>query len=126
MSTTILNCEPAAITSDGWQGILSRYSDGTSGPSVRRKHPRFGVGHGLVNLSFEYYGQPVTDSGTLLDVSMGGMMVKGTKAVAPETKVRIVLTLDSRPILLFGRVAHSTQTVGGYKIGIELSLDVGK
>jgi hypothetical protein len=74
----------------------------------------------MVKLTFEEGGAPIVRTGSLLNASDSGLMVKQHKEIPCYTKVQIELTVGDEVLALTGRVAHATQTVSGFKVGIEL------
>jgi hypothetical protein len=74
----------------------------------------------MADLTFELEGRPVQRSGRLLNISPGGLMVKQREPIAGQTRVLVKIACDEGELALAGRVAHCTQTVDGYKVGVEL------
>ena len=56
----------------------------------------------------------------LVYASQEGVMVKNRGRIPARTPVWMEITLADDVFALLGQVAHCTQTVGGYKVGIEL------
>ncbi len=107
-----------------WEQALRRL-DLLPGPdNARRRHPRYGVAYGEVQIEFHPDNDPslptVRRSAPIYDISAGGLMARCLRPIPPATAVRLHVTIDDRDVLLVGRVRHSTQTIGGYRVGIEL------
>lgn len=106
-------------TRERWLEILS--SQGLlEVPEHRRQHPRHDIELGAVALAFDELGAPALRTGILLNASAVGLMTKQHKPIRTGTPVQMEVTLDDKSFLLKGRIVHSTQTIGGFKVGIEL------
>ena len=58
--------------------------------------------------------------GTVLDASTTGIMIRQREEMDVGTLVIVRAVLDDQDVAIAGQVMHCTQTVGGYKVGIEL------
>lgn len=106
-------------TRQRWQEILSHCAElEKRGP--RRSDERRCVEFGAVRLVFEQDGTPVMRYGRLLNASEEGLMVKQYRDIPSAMPVRIEVTIGDESFTLRGEVAHCTQTIGGFKVGIEL------
>jgi hypothetical protein len=105
-----------------WMAFIAEHGGLPDRLPLKRGGPRQTVGFGVAVLTFDGDRGPVSRTLPLLNVSPTGVMVKGQRRLPVHTKVRIELLVGDQTHELCGRVAHSTQTVGGYKIGIELNL----
>ncbi len=110
----------ATLPRDRWLEILSRCVRPEVEPPVRRKSRRYGVEFGVARLLYQEDDVPVERTAPLRDISPDGLMVKSHKRIRVGTPVWLTVTLEDTTFALVGRVAHSTQTVGGYKVGIQL------
>lgn len=106
-------------TQERWLEILSQQRV-FEVPEHRRQNPRHDIECGAVALVFEELGAPVVRTGILLNASAVGLMIKQHKAIRTGTPVRVEATLGKESFLLTGHVVHSTQTIAGFKVGIEL------
>ena len=111
--------EQIVIRCELWQQIISRFPPDET-PRHRRKHGRRGGSLGPVELAFEQGGEAVTRTGTLLNVSPEGVMIKQQDKIEPGTTVVMKAIPWEEMVVLKGRVIHCTETVGGFKVGIEL------
>lgn len=102
-----------------WCELIASYPP-TQSSEYRRKHTRRDVLLGAVQLAFELGGKPTLRSGALLNASPTGVLVKQRDRIPYGTTVLVKVLIASDTILLLGRAIHCTQTVGGYKLGIEL------
>ena len=106
-------------TRQRWREVLSQYAD-VEQCGQRRTDERYYIALGSVKLAFEEDGAPVERTGRMLNVSEGGLMIKQYQDVPSDTQLQIEATIGEESFALAGRVAHCTQTVGGFKVGIEL------
>lgn len=109
------------ISRERWQRILTRYVTPEFEPPIRRHSRRHGVEFGVVRLQYQENGESIDRTVTLLQVSEGGVMVRSHKPIKSRIRLRMDITLENDTVSLSGQVSHCTQTVGGYKVGIELS-----
>lgn len=56
----------------------------------------------------------------LVQISLGGVMIRSRTPLAVGAHPRLEIALEDEVIYVRGVVRHCTDTVGGYKIGIEL------
>lgn len=73
-----------------------------------------------VQLRFDDDGILVRRRLILNNVSNSGMMLKGDTELTPGTRLVAEVNPDGVPFYVAGVVMHCTQTVGGYKIGVNL------
>jgi hypothetical protein len=91
----------------------------------RRREYRYDIGRGDVTIV--YYADPrrqhrvIADTVPLLQLSPGGLMLRTYQELQPGLGVAMQLTLDQEQFALLGVIRHCTQTVGGFKVGVELS-----
>lgn len=103
-----------------WLGILSKHVTSEIEPPIRRGSRRYGIEFGAARLRYQQDGESIDRTVQLLQISAAGVMVKNRGRVQPHTPVWMEITLADDVFSLLGQVAHCTQTVGGYKVGIEL------
>jgi hypothetical protein len=106
-------------TRQRWREVLSPYA-GPEEDGHRRTDERYYIALGSVKLAFEENGVPIERTGRVLNASEGGLMVRQYEGILPDTQLQIEATIGEESFALAGRVAHCTQTVGGFKVGIEL------
>lgn len=106
-------------TRQRWREVLSPYADPEES-GHRRNDERYYIALGSVKLVFEENGAPVERTGRVLNASDGGLMIKQYQDIPSNTQLQIEATIGEESFALAGRVAHCTQTVGGFKVGIEL------
>ncbi len=106
-------------TRQRWREILDQYAE--SGRSDhRRTNERHYLELGSVKLTYEEGDAPVVRAGRLLNASDSGLMVKQYQDILPKTELQIEAAIGDEAFTLTGHVVHCTQTLGGFKIGIEL------
>lgn len=104
---------------DVWSKVVSAASLAEMEPKVRRTTRRYSC-DGEIKVSGEIEDEPFRETWILLQVSMTGISARAPREVPDATKVTIRWQWGSQELLLRGRVMHSTQTVGGYKVGVRL------
>ena len=112
------------ITREQWAGVVARNKCKPVRPHGRRQHERFCPAMGTVKLVFTLpngpRSVPVVRTVPILDISEGGLAVKSDTMVPLRTGVGLDVDLEEQPLLMMGKVARCTSTIGGYQIGIEL------
>lgn len=110
-----------------WVAILSRMVKPTIEPMRKRKYRRYPVeppASGEARIRFrparDPATKPVVRSGPLLDVSPTGLMVKIYGELPVGVPVTVQITLEGLQLALRGRIVHCTNTLGGFKVGVEL------
>ena len=114
-----MNTPVQTTTRQRWLELIAQYPEEMA-VEHRRKHRRRQPALGTLELAFQRDNRPVKRTGKLLNASPTGVLVKQQEWIADHTLVLMRLLYDDAVIRLLGRVAHCTQTVGGYKVGIEL------
>ncbi len=76
-----------------------------------------------VQLRFDDQGTWVWRWLILNNVSNSGLMLKGETELTPGTRLVAEINPDGVPFYVAGVVMHCTQTVGGFKIGVNLQFD---
>ena len=105
-----------------WREILTKHTEPLR-PDYRRENERHYIESATVNLSLLEGDPSDIRPGRLLNASSSGLMIKQFDDLPVDTPTRIDLTIGEDSVTLIGRVVHSTQTLGGYKIGIQLEFD---
>ena len=107
---------------DRWRGLVARHAEATP-REHRRRNQRHYVEFGSVTLRFLEKGQPVEKTGKLLNVSRGGLMLKQYQEIDIGTKLQIDVLAGDDALTVAGRVAHCTETLGGFKVGVKLEFE---
>jgi hypothetical protein len=106
-----------------WDVVVSACAakfNAASRTEFRRKHVRLDADLGTVRLAFDKRGVPTVRTGRLLNASSDGVMIRLQEHLEHGATVLMQMTLADQPVVLVGRVNHCTETVGAFKIGIEL------
>lgn len=115
------------LTREDWAALVEslKRSCVEAEANWRRGESRYGGDLGSVKLVFQetVAGAPrmVVRTAPILDLSCAGVGVKSHRPIAVGTGVAMQVAVDGVPHTLIGRVRHATPTVGGTRIGIELS-----
>jgi hypothetical protein len=112
-------------TREAWEKLVDRYA-GQMGREFRREHGRRNTSTGSVKLAFEREGKPVKRTGNLLEFSWEGVQIKQREEITVSTLVLMHVMLSEGEATLAGRVVHCTDTLGGFKVGIQLLFDGDK
>lgn len=111
--------DSAPTTRDEWSKIVSAASLAEMEPKARRNTRRYPCS-GEIKVSGEIDDEPFRGTWNLLQVSMTGISARADREVPDRMKVTIRWRWGSQDVFVRGRVMHSTQTVGGYKVGVRL------
>ena len=102
-----------------WEAFVAQQPEEPT-PEHRRSNRRRDTAFGMAELVFTLEGRQVQRSGRVLNISPTGLMVKQREPVADGSSVLVKVGCEDGELVLSGRVMHCTETVGGYKLGIEL------
>ena len=119
MTTLAQLWEQTTITRELWEQIVSACRP-EQASEYRRKRARRPGTLGPVELAFDQGGRVVVQTGSLLNVSSNGVMIKQREEISSDTTVMMRATPCGETAVLKGRVIHCTETVGGFKVGVEL------
>ncbi len=114
----------ATIDEGYWRRFVRRAIAPQPKSDVQRGAPRYPYCT-EIKLTFEDDGRASTRSLTTLNISVTGLTAKGTLEIPMDSEVLLELSPEGSPFLVRGTVVHCTQTVGGYKIGIDLAFPKG-
>jgi hypothetical protein len=114
---------PTRLTREEWRELLRALVEGEIEPLRKRRSRRYDIYGGEVRIS------AVTDPPDsrvfkrtvgILNVSLTGMMLKTYSEFPTGVDVALDVRLGEHRFWAAGRVKHCSQTLGGYKIGVEL------
>jgi hypothetical protein len=104
-----------------WVDALRRHVCAEVEPVVRRSEPRFDVVIGGCRLMYQDPGgAAAVTAATLIQVSASGAMLRIHVEVPVGQLVSLECPLYAEGAAVNGVVAHTTSTVGAYKVGLEL------
>lgn len=121
-----------ARTCGAWMAVLYRHFPLEQEPVYRRAYQRefrrYDTYSGAASLEYMQDAgggarKMVRRWGAVLDVSPRGLMVRLREQVRESTPVQLEIALENEVVHAQGIVRHCTQTVGGYKVGIELCFE---
>jgi hypothetical protein len=102
-----------------WEAFVAQQPEEPT-PEHRRSNCRRDTAFGMAELVFTLDGRQMQRSGRVLNISPGGLMVKQREPVTGGTRVLVKIACEDGELVLAGCVVHCTETVGGYKLGVEL------
>lgn len=105
-----------------WKRFLQRTVAPESKSDVQRSTPRYAL-PGDIKVTFEGAGEKSVRRLALLNASAEGLTTKGQTPIAIDVEVVVELNPEGTPFAVRGRIAHCTETLGGFKIGIELRFE---
>lgn len=103
-----------------WRAILEQSLEAEPEPPIRRRVRRYSV-HGPCTLHYEIRRMRQSHTLNLTNVSLTGIMGKSPRDIPMDTEVEIHVPVEDKRFAMRGTVVHCTSTLGGYKVGIELS-----
>lgn len=110
-----------------WARIVERSGFPPEDPLVRRKSARYAVEtHKVVKVVIDpdcvAPGRPGAVLCSVLNLSHEGVMLRSDVEIRPRTRLAVEWPKDDEVLTLPGVVRHCTQTVGAFKVGIELRI----
>lgn len=105
-----------------WKRFLQRTVAPEVKSDLKRATPRYPL-PGDIKVTFKDSSKASVRRLALLNASEGGLTTKGQTKIDLDTEVVIELNPEGTPFLVRGRIAHCTETLGGFKIGIELRFE---
>jgi hypothetical protein len=110
-----------------WARIVERSGFPPEDPLVRRQSPRHTVDtHRVVKVVIDPDCVKPRNPGTILcwvlNLSREGVMLRSDVEIRPRTRLTIEWSEDDQVLTLPGVVRQCTQTVGAFKVGIELRI----
>lgn len=111
------------MTRSRWERVLAEFEAAAAvepEQDWRRVHQRVNVEYGMVRLVFvgPDSPEPIARTMRILEVSSGGLTLKGHASLRDGTAVTMHMELEEGMFVIQGRVIHATLTVGGYKVGV--------
>jgi hypothetical protein len=110
------------LSAEDWREVIRSLVAAELEPLRRRRQRRYHVYTGEVRIT---YNDPLderacTRTAGLLNVSTGGMMVKTYSPMPENIPAELEVTVGEFHFFAHARLRHSSSTLGGYKVGIEL------
>lgn len=113
---------PQILNRDQWNNLLTRVVAPELGKNLRRGTRRYPV-TGEAKLSYEKDGRSYRRTFDVINVSRGGLTLKGYDEVKEDTVIDVKVTLGPHVARLKAKVVHCTGTLGGHKVGIAIIFD---
>ena len=114
--------ETSFISAAYWKRFLKRTVAPEHKSDIQRAEPRYPLS-GETKVSFEDAGETSVRRLALLNASQDGLTTKGQTPIVLDTQVVLEMNPEGTPFAIHGRIIHCTETVGGFKIGIELRFE---
>ena len=89
---------------------------------AKRRAVRRALTHGPVELRYTAEGHPSRQLGWIMEVSDAGLMVRCPQPVPAQTPVEVTWEDANARFGVRGVIIHCTETVGGFKLGVQLQL----
>jgi len=106
-------------TEDFWREFVAHRVEIKFRKEYRRRNVRY-VTMGDARAFFERDGRQISTDVDLMELSGKGMGIRAPSHIPAETIVLVRFNDVDPPFAVKGRVMHSTGTLGGHKIGIEI------
>lgn len=109
------------ISQEQWHRFVVQVASKSTDHDPRRINPREPFqSYEDVKLNLQLAGEVEQRTARITEVSVGGVTCWTDAEVPVCVKVTFQFHPENEPIRLRGKIVHCTQTVGGYKVGIEL------
>jgi len=105
-----------------WEHLLQQYPVGGV-LDRRRRDPCRHTARGKARLIYRNGQETSAQTGKVLNVSAGGILLQLPERVRTGRLVVLRLALGENRAILVGRVIHCTPAADGFKIGVELLFD---
>lgn len=106
-------------TRQEWWKIVSTYSRAEKEPKYRRVSRRYTCS-GEIKVTGEIDDEPFRQTCALLQISAEGITARARQMIPNDIAIMIHWHRDEQDLVVLGKVVHCTQTIGGYKLGIQL------
>ncbi len=106
------------LTEPGWRKILAVRVSADFERGTRRSWRRYPI-VGEVKAKFQIDDQPRKRSWDIISGSARGLTIRSDEEVPLGTKLTLQIHLEEGTFPATAVVKHCTQTVGGYKLGIQ-------
>ena len=108
-----------ALTHEQWNELLTLVVAPELGKNLRRGTRRYPV-MGEAKLTYEKDGKTYRRTFDIINLSRGGMTLKGYDEVKADTLIDCKVTLGPHVAPVKAKVVHCTGTLGGFKVGVEI------
>jgi hypothetical protein len=120
--TTTDNCPSDCAAQTDWHALVAKLVEGQLEPKWRREYRRHPV-RGKIEATSLPDLKVIAPTWDLREVSNSGLTAGSRKEVAEGDRFILDVSIDEHTIRVKGKVRHCTQTIGGYKVGVQLIFD---
>jgi hypothetical protein len=120
--TPMDSTQDSFATRGDWNLLIEKLFQPEAEPKWRRQHRRYGA-QGEIRATCMSEWEPKNHSWDLRQISGEGLTAGSPQEVPEDTLFALDIRVNDQTIRAKGRVKHSTQTIGCYKVGIELVFD---
>ena len=117
--TPATDAQVPLATEEFWREFVAHRVEVKFRKEYRRRNVRY-ITMGDARAFFERDGRQISTGVDLMELSGKGMGIRAPSHIPPETTLHIVFNDVDPAFAIRGRVMHSTGTLGGHKIGIEI------
>jgi hypothetical protein len=113
--------DPMIVTRAYWARFMKRAAEDAPVSEYRRENQR----HTFENegaVIVDWAGDETRCRFKILEISQDGVTGRVEEELPVRARVQFEFSPEGKPLLLKGRIVHCTQTVGGFKVGITLTL----
>jgi hypothetical protein len=119
---TAKNLQEAFATNEQWNKAIAEKVTAETGSLARRSHPRY-TADGEIRVRGQVDDKPVNDTWKLSQVSVEGLTARSFRQIPEGARLNLDVHINGQTLHVRGKVRHCTQTVGGYKVGVQLFFD---
>lgn len=121
MATTD-NTQRSFATRKDWNTLVEKMTQPEIEPAYRRQSRRYAAEGNILATCLSDL-KPMIQTWDLRQVSAEGLTARSPRVVPEYTRFVLDVNINEQAIRLKAKVRHCTQTVGGYKIGLEILFD---
>ena len=110
------------VTRAAWGAWIAQVPPGERETGVKRRDLRRAIAAGPIQVRYAAEGRACRQACWVLEVSAHGLTLRAPRSVPEGAFVDVWWPDEAQMLRLRGDVAHCTETVGGYKLGVKLDL----
>ena len=112
----------AFATNEQWNTAIAEMVNAEFEPRCCRSLRRYTV-DGEIKVTGQVDGEPVSEAWDLHQVSLAGLSARSSREIPEGARLKLEVHINGQVLRVRGKVKHCTQTLGGYKVGIQLLFD---
>jgi hypothetical protein len=112
----------AIATKEQWSTAIAAIISAEFEPRCRRSLRRYPA-DGEIKATYQVDDEPVSEAWDLYQVSLAGLSARSSREIPEGARLELEVHINGDVLRLRGKVRHCTQTLGGYKVGIEILFD---